>query len=59
MFEHELFRKQIYCIEESTCNMLCTCDSWDFLAPPAVIRRPGIVLPLPPSLRLWTASGGK
>jgi len=34
MFETEVFRKQMYCIEESTCEIV------DFLAPPAVIWRP-------------------
>jgi len=46
MFEPEVFRKQMYCIEESTCNIVGT------------IRRPhGDSAPgesCPPSLRLWS-----
>jgi len=34
MFEPEEFRKQMYCIEESACDIV------DFPSPPAVIRRP-------------------
>jgi len=34
MFETEVFRKQMYCIEESTCDIVGN------------FRRPGIVLPL-------------
>jgi len=36
MFETEVFREQMYCIEESICDIVGT-----FSAPPAVIRRPG------------------
>ena len=42
MFEPEVFRKQIYCIEESTCGIFGT--SW---YPPIVIRRPGNCAPVP------------
>jgi len=35
MFEPEVFRKQMYCIEESTCNIVGT-----FPNPPAIIQRP-------------------
>jgi len=57
MFEFEVFRKQMYCIEENACDIV-----WTFGAPqsfatprsgsalPAIIRRPGIIL-CPPSLR--------
>jgi len=37
MFEPEIFRKQMYCIEESIC---------DFMGPPAVIWRAGNSTPL-------------
>jgi len=48
MFEFEVSRKQMYCIEESTCDIAGT-----FRRPPAVIRRPHsdsrrIVPPCPP-----------
>ena len=36
MFETEVFRKQMYCIEESTHDIVGT-----FRHPPLVIRRPG------------------
>jgi len=41
MFEFEVFRKQMYCIEENTCDIV-----WTFWRPrsdsaPVVIRRPG------------------
>jgi len=39
MFEPEFFRKQIYCVEESTCDIVGT-----FWRPPAVIRHPHIDL---------------
>jgi len=41
MFEPEFYRKQIYCIEESTCDIVGTfrCSQQSFGAP-AVIRRP-------------------
>jgi len=48
IFETEVFGKQMYCVEESTC------DCWDFSAPPQwfcaplVIRRPGNYAPLAP-----------
>jgi len=35
MFKLKVFRKQMYCVEESTCDIVRT-----FRAPPAVIRRP-------------------
>jgi len=52
MFEFEVFRKQMYCIEESTCDIV-----WTFRRPRShsalsvVIRRPGNCSPLAPSLR--------
>jgi len=52
MFEPKVFRKQMYCIEESTCDIVGT-----FLRP-AVIRRPhsdldpGNCAPLPPRYAL-------
>jgi len=56
MFEPEVFRKQIYCIEESTCDIVGTFRSLpqSFGAPPQwfgasiVIRRPGNCDPLSP-----------
>ena len=53
MFEPEVFRRQIYCIEESICDIVDT-----FVAP-AVIRpwewfgAWGIAPPVPPSFRPW------
>ena len=52
MIELEVVRKQIYCIEESTCDIFVTfrrprVDS----ASPVVVRRPGNCAPFPPSLR--------
>ena len=41
MFEPQVFRKQMYCIEESTCDVVKT------------FRRPGNCAPCPPSLRRW------
>jgi len=35
IFEPEVFRKQMYCIEESTCDLVGT-----FQRPPAIIRYP-------------------
>jgi len=55
MFEPEVFRKQMYSIEENTCDIVGT-----FLRPtqesgaPAVIWRPGNCAHLPPSLRPCT-----
>ena len=46
MLEPEAFRKQMYCIEESACDIV---TFWS----PAVIRHQGNCAPLPPSLRLW------
>ena len=51
MFEFEVFRKQIHCMEESTYDIV-----WTFWRPrnhsalPVVIRRREIMPPLPPSL---------
>ena len=62
MFEPEVFlRKQMYCIEESTCDIVGTSQRpHSGLAPPAVIRRPRndsapgeLCLPASPSLRPW------
>jgi len=57
MFEPELFRKQISCIEESACDIVGTClHPRSHSTPPAVIRRPhcelapGELCPLAPSL---------
>jgi len=49
MFETEIFRKQMYCIEGSTCNIVRAfrCLPQPFLAP-AVIRRQGSCAPLAP-----------
>ena len=48
MFEPEIFRKHMYCIEESTCEWRLfgapCCQS----APPAVIPRLGNCAPFPP-----------
>ena len=46
MFEHEVFRKQMYCFEKK-CLLL-----WLF-GPPPVIQPPGNWAPLPPSWHLW------
>jgi len=47
MFEPEIFRKEIYCIEESTCEIVRTFERRSrYLAPTAVIRRPGNYAPL-------------
>jgi len=46
MFEPELFRKQMYCTEESTCDIVRT-----FRAPAVIPHRgsaPGELWPLPP-----------
>jgi len=45
MFEFEVFRKQMYCIEESTCDIVGS-----FWRPPQSFGARGIV---PPSLRPW------
>jgi len=57
MFEAEVFRKQMYCIEKSTCEC---CDIvgtyWgppQSFGTPILIRRPGNCAPLAPSLRTW------
>ena len=42
MFEHEVFRKQMYCFEKSAHDIVVTLWS------PAVIRRPGNCAPCPP-----------
>jgi len=42
MFEPELFRKQIHCIEETTCNISGT------FRRPILTRRPGNCAPLSP-----------
>jgi len=44
IFQPELFRKQMYCIEK----VLVTLGSF---GAPIVIQRPGNCVPLPPSLR--------
>ena len=51
MWEPEVFRKQMYCTEESTCDIAGT-----FRPPPSVIRRPGSCAPLPPLVTplVWT-----
>jgi len=43
MFEPEVFRKQMYCIEESTCDIIGT-----FRRPLQWFDARGIVLPFPP-----------
>jgi len=45
MFEHKVFRNQMYCIEESTCDMVRT-----FRRPPSD-SVPENCAPLAPSLR--------
>lgn len=47
MFEPEVFREQMYCIEENICDFVGT-----FLRPP-VIRLPRHFAPLAPSVRPW------
>jgi len=60
MFEAEVFRKQIYSIEESTCDIVGTFLLRSDPVSPEVIRRPhsdsapGELCPLPPSLRPCT-----
>ena len=49
MFEPEVFRKQMYSTEESTCNTV------GIFGVRMVIRRPGNFAPLPPSLRPFSA----
>jgi len=46
MFEHEVFRKQMYCIDESICDNVGT-----LRCPPQSFGARGIVLPGLPSLR--------
>jgi len=49
MFEPEVFRKQMYCVEESTCDIVGTFrrpPQW--FGAPMVIRRPGNCVPLLP-----------
>jgi len=54
MFEPEVFRKQLYCIEESTYDIVGTFRrSPQSFGAPVVIRRPGNCSPCPPSLRPW------
>jgi len=48
MFEPEVFRKQMYCIEESTCDTVGT-----FWRPSQSFGARGIVPRCPPSLRPW------
>jgi len=43
MFEPEVFRKQVYCIEESTCDIVRT-----FRLPPQLFGARGIMPPFPP-----------
>jgi len=46
MFEPEVFRNQMYCIEESTCDIVVTFRrSPQSLGAPVVIRRPVNLLP--------------
>jgi len=48
MVEFEVFRKQMYCIEESTCDLVLTFRRpRSHSALPVVIRRPGNSAPLP------------
>jgi len=50
MFANEFFRKQMYCIEDSTCDVVGTFGAFrsDSAPPsPTVIRRPGDRSPLP------------
>ena len=42
MFEPKVIREQVYCVEESTCDIVV------ILAPSAVIRHPGNCAPIPP-----------
>jgi len=49
MLEPEVCRKQMYCIEESTCDNVGTFQR----PPPAVIRRPGNCARLVPLLCPW------
>jgi len=54
MFEPEVFRKQMYCIEKSTCDIVGTYwHSPQTFSTPILIRRRENCSPLPPSLRLW------
>jgi len=49
MFELEAFRKEIYCIEESTCEIVETFRRHkQTFGAPAVIQRPGNWPPVPP-----------
>jgi len=50
MFEHELFRKQMYCTEESTCDIF-----WDFSASRSD-STPGELCPLAPLVTPLTVS---
>jgi len=51
MFEFEVFRKQMYCIEENTCDIIRTFRRLPQLfGVPIVIRGPGNCAPLVPPL---------
>jgi len=57
MFEPEFFRKHMYCIKESTCDIVET-----FRRPPAVIRHPRNCASLAPLVRpllIRTIKNGK
>jgi len=54
MFETEVFRKHMYCIEGSTCDIVRTfrrLPQW--FGAPIVIRCPGNCASFPPSLQPW------
>ena len=54
MLEPELFRKQMYCIEESTCDIAGTFRRpLQWFGCPILIRRPGKCAPLTPPLIPW------
>jgi len=61
MFEPEVFRKQIYCIEESTDIVGTFRRPRSHSVPPVEIRRPGNCAPLahPPSLRPCSYAKGR
>ena len=60
IFEPEVFRKQMYWIEESTYDIVGTFRRpHSHSARPAVIRRPGICAPLVhPALHPWSNPNG-